>query len=173
MSKDILDDQFLKNSEIDFSEIKFSGKLAGKAWKLEQAIKKINQARIVLFVLGGLITALMLFLTFKTGFLLDYVLSLIIGLIFIGCGFMVKKYPIPSIAIPLALYISVQLIDFMLNNSNLYRGSAWKVAIVFFLGYGIYNAVVASKIKKELIEAAKNMDLKNKTALNNGYTQAG
>lgn len=57
----------------------------------------------------------------------------------------------------------------MLNNLNLYRGLVWKVVIVFFLGYGIYNVVVVSKIKKELIEVVKNMDLKNKMVLNNGY----
>ena len=83
--------------------------------------------------------------------------NILIGLFFVACGLLVKRFPIPAMLIPLILYISYQVLIIGIDGSNLMRGSAWKIAIIFMLGYGIYNSIIASKIKKELIEAAKKM----------------
>lgn len=164
MKKSKLHDQFLKNPEVDFTEVTFSGKLAGKAWKLEQAIEKINRARVVLFILGGLILLPTLFIISSIGFEPEFSMVLLMGAIFIVCGFLVKRYPIGSILIPLVLYVLTQVIAVVSFGSNLYRGSAWKLVIVFLLGYGLYSAIVATRIKKDLIIAANKIRLRNNIA---------
>lgn len=153
--KAIFSDDFLKNDEIDFMEFKFVGKLAGKAWQLEQAVEKIRRARLILFILGGMIILPSLVMYLQTGDKFLVVLSFIIGSFFILAGLMVKKKPIVSIIIPLILYIALVMIEANGDIIALYRGIVWKVIIIFLLGYGAYSAIIAKKVKYDLIDLAK------------------
>ena len=154
--KSIFSDDFLKNEEIDFTEFKFVGKLAGKAWKLEQAVEKIKRAKLTLFILGGLIIipSLMYLLV---GDILLFISSLVIGCVFIIAGIMVKKYPIVSIIIPLVLYLALILLETIEDPFSLYKGLVWKIIFIFLLGYGAYSAIIAKRIKQDLIESAKRV----------------
>ena len=157
MNNNILDDEFLKNEEIDFAQITFSGKLAGKAWKLEQAVEKIRYTRNMLFFLGGTTILSAIFVSLGQMVSFDAILQFVAGFFLLGCAFMVKRYPIVSISIPFGIYLFFQLLVIVFDASSLYRGLAWRIAIISLLSIGLYNAFLARDIKAELIEAAKRI----------------
>lgn len=156
INRDILKDDFLKNEEIVFSEFNFTGKLAGKVWKLEQAVEKIRRAKLTLFILGAIIILTSFFAYLQTEDQLSIVSGLIVGKLFILAATMVKKYPVVAILIPLVLYIILIVIQAGGDLFELYQGIVWKILIIFLLGFGAYNAVIAKTIKQELITMAKS-----------------
>lgn len=139
--------------EIDLDKINFKGKNAGLAWKLEQAGVNIKIARYILYFLGVIMCFPVLYTYFfiKSDLIMA-VIGLLLALPFLLGGFYIKKYPILAISIPLLLYCVYIAILFLGLGARI---GAWDIALAVIMGIGLYNAVKASKIRKQLTEAVR------------------
>ena len=153
ITNEILLDQ--KNSR-RFEDLKpsdLTGPLAGKAWKLEQARERIKWAQYLLIALAG-INILTLMLKVISGpisptaliFTLLYISVLIAGAI------KAKSSPVQAIGAAFSFYIILQLLSSM-GGVPLAQGIVWKLVIIAFLSIGLFNAIQAVKIKKEIMQS--------------------
>jgi hypothetical protein len=152
--QEILDDQL---SNIDFSDLKFKGKLYGKGYKREQAADFLKKIRVLLFILPILV-----FYPILTDFVLHDIVNydllferIVFSIIFMLSGIFFYKNPL--IAIIAAMLSPILMITFMLlTGSYTIRLLGFYGAIIALLIVGIYYHFQEKKIKKELIAEFKN-----------------
>ena len=111
---------------------------------------KIKRARIILWSIGGMNLLASLFaLTNAQAQNVFVVAGVILGLVFIGFGFLAYKKPFISILIPLILLVLLHLAAAIADPSTLLRGIILKVVFIGVLIYGLVGIVEAEKIRKE------------------------
>jgi|GEM_PF-1655909 len=141
-----------KKEEIEFTKIKFSGKLGRKAWKYAQHIDKIIMVRAVIFILSILMFYRVLTnYLFHDFFSLDFFIERVIfGLVFIVAGLIYNKYRIAAIVIASLPIILILTSSIMYDG---FRGGAFNAAVLLIILSGIYYHFQAKKIRKELEQA--------------------
>ena len=130
---------------------KYIGQMIVKKSNIEEANTKIKRARILLWIIGGFFilgTAYQLFQPFSLP-ILYYAPNFVLGLIFIGFGFLTYRLPIIATIIPLIL-ITAYWVFLMSQDINMFiKGILGKVVTFVILVYATYAAVEADKIRKE------------------------
>lgn len=112
-----------------------------------ESIKRVKTSRMILFFLGISNTILLFFvsdITLST----QYIISLSIGLLLIGFGFLSFKKPKIALLIPLCLYLAYYLFLLLINPMYFFSGIAWKIIIVMGLSYGYLSVLKSDKILK-------------------------
>ncbi len=130
----------------------FIGKQISKKSQISDTQSKIKRARVILWVIGGLMFVSGFFI--KTGGStltdsIEVVIRLVIGLIFIAFGFLTYKKPLISILIPLILLLLNYTIAAIINPYTLMQGFVLKIIFLGSLGYALLGIFQAEKIKKE------------------------
>ena len=144
-------------NKVDLSKVKFKGKNAGLAWKLEQAKDQINRARWILaaiagFQLIGLITVLTSNIP-VSGLVKGAYIVIIAG--FLIAALITPKFPVITLGVSFLFYLLYALLStaVAISTTGGPRGVVWLVVILAFLGVGLYYAISSQKIKKQLIAA--------------------
>jgi hypothetical protein len=141
--------------------------------------KKLNQARGILFVIGGLTIAVNVFLVAtvrqrvqegikkelnQQGLVVrdpaklkeaeDYLIRLntvvgivgiVLGVVFVGLGFLIKTYPVPATVIALVLYVGATAVFGVMEPESLKTGWWIKIFIVVALVQAIQTAIAYQK----------------------------
>jgi hypothetical protein len=66
--------------------------------------------------------------------------TVVLGLVFVACGILVKKYPVPTTVTSLVLYVGAVAVFAMMDPDNLKQGVFIKILIVL----GLFKAVQAA-----------------------------
>ena len=144
-----------------------------------ERLKKLHEARNVLFFIGGLTVIANIVLYFVQQGQIDQeaanlqaqqpgidpqlarnimhgvllviqAIGVSIGLLFIGFGFLVKRYPVPIMVSALAVYILATLGFALLDPASLLQGIIVKVIIVI----GLYRGLTAASAYQKEMQAA-------------------
>jgi len=128
----------------------FIGQQILKKGKVSDTKDGIKRARLILWIIGGLniVSPFFIYNTHSTGAIF-IIVGIILGLIFIGLGFLTYKKPFISILISLILLLLFYTIDGLANPSILFQGIIWKIVFLSGLIYGLVSIIQAEKIKKE------------------------
>jgi predicted MFS family arabinose efflux permease len=108
----------------------------------KEDLKKVNNARVTLFVIGGFYIII--------GFVEAYIIAgheLLFGIVdwviagfFIGLGILSQKHPFVAILSGLILYVFIVLLLFLVEPTSLLQGIIWKIAILYYLIMGVKTA---------------------------------
>lgn len=111
---------------------------------------KIKRARIILWIIGGMnLVAPFVAYANAPAQNVFIVAGIILGLIFIGFGFLAYKRPFISILIPLILLVLLHLAAAIADPSTLIKGIILKVLFIGGLVYGLAGIIESEKIRKE------------------------
>ncbi len=152
--QEILDDQL---SNIQFSDLKFKGKLYGKEYQRERAADFLKKIRVLLFILPVLV-----FYPILTDFVIHDIVNYdllfertIFSIIFILSGILFYKNPL--IAIIAAMLAPILMMTAMLfTGFYTIRLLGFYGAIIALLIVGIYYYFQEKKVRNELIQEYKN-----------------
>jgi hypothetical protein len=127
---------------------KFIGQQLLKSDAVEDTGSHITKARIILFVIGGFD---LLILAMSWMLIPGYIkiIGLAIVAIFIGGGILARRYPIPSILIPLLVLLSYHTLMGIIDTRLLAQGMLWKVISLFVLSFALFSTIRAEKLKRE------------------------
>lgn len=128
---------------------KFIGQQILKKGKISNAKDSLGTARVILFLIGGL--NLLAYLMQYRYIVDPLALVLTFGLIaiFLAGGIFIKKYPLPSIIVPLSILLFLYGLTWYLNPAAFINGIIWKMVYVGGLIYALYNVLTARKIQQE------------------------
>ena len=130
---------------------KYIGQMIVKKSSINEANTKIKRARIVLWIIGGFFilgAVLQLFQPFTLP-LLYYAPNVVLGLVFIGFGFLTFRLPIIATIIPLILITAYWVFLMSQDMTLFFKGILYKIATFVILVYAAYAAVEADRIRKE------------------------
>ncbi len=123
-----------------------------KKGKLADTKESIGITRAILFVIAGFNIVFPFFNFADVNVQHDNsacALSIFIGLVFLICGFTVKKDPFISILIPFILLILSYAINAIIEPSTLFNGIIIKLFFIGSMTYSLINIIKSEKIKKE------------------------
>jgi hypothetical protein len=116
-----------------------------------EAKRKINNAKYILFVIGGL----NLILGFVLGFKMEnsnavIIESVIIAVIYVGLGFWCNSKPLPAIIAGLILYLTLIILNMIIDPITIIQGIIWKIVIIGAFIKGISAAREAQELLKKI-----------------------
>ena len=131
-----------------------------KAFLIEEAESKLRNVKIILFVLGGIQIAIGLYYYFGLGdyMLVATIIQLIIGLMYLGLGFLVTKKPLIGVIAGLALYAILVITSALLDPSSFLMGLLFKVVIIIAFVNAIGYAKEVEALRKEMRTLYGNQD---------------
>lgn len=122
--------------------------------KLEDMERKVRTASTTLYILAGLsvIGGIILAARAEPGGSPGAILlvCIILSSIYIGLGYWCRVQPIPAIICGLILYVTVTIINIMMDSSMAWKSIVINILVIAFLVNGLYSAYEAQRIKKEL-----------------------
>lgn len=157
-----------KKDEIEFTKIKFSGKLGGKAFKYADHIEKIIMVRTLIFAMSILVFyPVIINYLFHDFFSVElFIERAIFSLMLIVAGLIYNKYRIVSIIIAIIPIVLILLTMLMhIEEANM-KSLAFYTAILLFIFSGIYYHLQAKKIRKELEQALSENPLTDESNVN-------
>lgn len=116
---------------------------------VKESIKILKKSRMILFAIGAFYCIVPFIQLFETAISNIQIISLALGLIFIGFAFLTYKMPLIALAIPLSLVLIYYITLLLTNPMYLWSGIIWKLIILMGLGYGFISVIKANKILKE------------------------
>jgi len=111
------------------------------------AIKKIKEARNILFIIAALTLIFGIVMYFSTNSLDLLITNLILSIIYCGLGFWATSKPFPATLTALLIYIGIILLNAFIDPNTIYQGILFKIIFTIALvkaSYGAYKF----KIKK-------------------------
>lgn len=152
---DTLDSEFVTFEDIDLSTIKFSGKNAGLSWEMEQAVNKIKLARVILFLLSGVIflRTVTLYLSMGDHWNYGILANFVLVVIFVLCGLRIHKQPKSALFVALGIYTFLFVVSVLFLPLS---GFLWDVVIIVILSYALSGAFKAEAVKEKLIAAYRS-----------------
>ncbi len=127
----------------------FIGKQIANKSKIGDAKESQGKAERILYIVG----AFQLFNAFRAysaGFTKqDVVFYIILGITLIVFGFFSSKKPLLFLTLALLLILGYYVLLYSISPEFLFQGIIWKLVIIGFLGYGIWNTLEAQSLKKK------------------------
>jgi ribosomal protein L37E len=128
----------------------FIGQQILKKGKLSDTKDRINRARNIIWIIGALnIIAPFVAYTHNPLQGMYIVSGIVLGLVFIGCGFLSYKKPLAAILVPMVLLLFSYTVNAIVDPFTLIQGILWKVLFITALSYALVNILQSNKIKKE------------------------
>lgn len=130
----------------------FERRIMRKKEVVKDAEKRIKNVKILLYVLAGLSVVVGLFYIFggNENLFADGIVSLISGLVFIGCAIWVNKQPLTGILAAFIYWIVLQVLYSIVVPSSIFSGIIIKIIIIGVFIKGINSAKDASKYQEQL-----------------------
>lgn len=117
--------------------------------EVEQSVDRLKKSRIILFALGAFYIIVPFTPLMKTNSSFTMIFSIVLGVIFLGFGFLTFKKPKIALLIPLILTVLYYFILFLISPILLFKGVLWKMIVLLGLGYGYFSVRKSDKILKE------------------------
>lgn len=141
-----------KKQEVEFAEINFSGKLAGKSWQYQQQVDGLIRTRVFIFLMSILV-----FYPILTNYLFHDLFDLefmveraVFSLILIAAGLMFNKFRALSILLAL-LPVTLILLSYFFIPGNLdLKRAAFMGAVGIIIAAGLYHHFRAKRLRQEL-----------------------
>ena len=114
-----------------------------------ESIGRLKTSRMILFALGAFYIIAPFTPLMKAPLSLTSILSIVLGLIFVGFGFLTFKNPKLALIIPLSLTVIYYFLLLLINPMYLWTGILWKIIVLMGLGYGYFSIRKSDKILKE------------------------
>jgi uncharacterized membrane protein (UPF0136 family) len=127
----------------------FIGRQISNKSKIGDAKESQAKAQRILYIVGGLQIINGVLVYFNTKSTVDVVFYIVLGLLLGIFGYFSSKKPILFLSLALLLMLGYYALLYSISPELVFRGSIWKVAIICFLGYGIWNAIEAKELKKQ------------------------
>ena len=140
----------LKGSEKE--QAVFGARFIIQKGDIADSIELLKKARILLFGLGALHLFTLYFLHFSLNSLLlslTFIITLFLGVFFLGCAFLSFSKPKIALLIPLLVVSIYYLLLLILDPYDFWTGILWKMIIFVVLAYGYFSVRKADKILKE------------------------
>ena len=116
---------------------------------VKESIERLKKSRIILFILGAFYIIVPFTPLMSTPSSVTLIFSIVLGLMFVGFGFLTFKKPKIALLIPLSLTVLYYLILLIINPLYLWTGILWKMIVLMGLGYGYFSVLKSDKILKE------------------------
>lgn len=127
----------------------FIGKQIANKSKIGDAKESQGKAASILYIVGGF-QIFNAFRAYSGGFAKeDIIFYVILGILLIVFGLFSSKKPLLFLSLALLLILGYYALLFSINPEFLFQGIVWKIIIIAFLGYGIWNTIEAQNLKKE------------------------
>jgi len=146
---------------------KFIRNINNKHTLLADQKKAINKARYILFGLSILFTLLSILLGVVTEFNLGVLLTnLVVAGIYLGLGLWSRKNPFPAILTGFFLYITLIVINAVINPMTIIQGLIIKFFVIAGFVYGYKGVKDSAILEKELesIKKAKDLTVSNEVS---------
>lgn len=114
-----------------------------------ESIGRLKTSRAILFALGAFYIIIPFTPFYGSNSFVAIAISAILGLIFIGFGFLTFKKPKIALLIPLSLTIFYYVILLLISPMLLWVGILWKMIVLMGLGYGYISVRKSQRILKE------------------------
>ena len=134
---------------------------------VKDAINKMKYPRYILFIIGGF-NVLASVIQYQSLDLASIIISIVIGLMFIGFALLTVKSPKIAILIPLILILIYYTLLAVFMPNYFMFGIIWKVIIVIGLSFSIYTVFDAEKILRNNPYVAKKLGFSKIGKKNNG-----
>jgi hypothetical protein len=130
---------------------RFIWNVRNKSKLLKQHKDSVKRGQIILFILGGLdiIIGIITGLFIKDD-LFVLISNLIIGAIFISLGFWANKKPFPALLSGLIVYITLLVINGIIDWQSIFNGLVIKILIIAAFFYGFRSINESKNISSEL-----------------------
>lgn len=127
----------------------FIGRQISNKSKIGDAKVSQVKAQRILYIIGAfqLLNAILTYYNTKSA--TDAVFYIILGLLLGAFGYFSSKKPILFLSLALTLILCYYMLLYLINPELLFRGILWKMVIISFLGYGIWNSLEAQQLKKK------------------------
>lgn len=109
------------------------------------ADKVVKSARTTLFVMSGITFLSGVVFYFLSKELAVLIVNIILTVIYVALGFWSKKKPLAAIFSGLVLYVTVIVLNGLIDPSTIFKGIILKGVVLFYLGKGLYSAKAAQK----------------------------
>ncbi|MBK6986475.1 MAG: zinc ribbon domain-containing protein [Bacteroidetes bacterium] len=121
--------------------------------------KAVSKARNILFVLSGLFA----FFAILLGLLIDtnmaiLISNFVVSLIYLSLGLWSKQNPFPAILTGFFVYISLMVINAVIEPTTLLKGLFMKVIVIGAFVYGYKGVKESEELEKELESIKKAKD---------------
>ncbi|WP_203257528.1 hypothetical protein [Hyunsoonleella ulvae] len=127
----------------------FIGRQISNKSKIGDAKESQEKAQRILYIIAGFQILNAILIYFKTKSVFDTSFYIILGLLLGVLGYFSSKKPILFLSLALIVILSYYGLLYFINPELVLRGILWKIIIVSFLVYGIWNSMEANKLKKE------------------------
>ncbi|AUC14886.1 hypothetical protein BTO06_06935 [Tenacibaculum sp. SZ-18] len=118
----------------------FAKRAIAKKRKID-AKNKISSARNTLFVLAGMMVLFGIINHGNSNSVLDLGINLFFAFMYVVLGFWSEQKALIALLIGLFLYVTLIVINAIIDPVTLVKGIIWKVIIISYLGKGIYSAL--------------------------------
>jgi hypothetical protein len=122
---------------------------SAKYW-LNEAQKKINEAKIVIYVLAGIMVIFGLIQGFALDDFATMVVCLVIAILYLIFAAWSNTNPFGAILTSFIVYLTLQLVGVILDPASLFSGMLWKVLFIIAFIKGIRSAKEAQGYMKDL-----------------------
>ncbi len=110
-------------------------------YKLKEAPKKIKSARTSLFVISGISFLYGLIMFFSNDDSASLITSAILSIIYLVLGYWSQQKPLIALVLGLLVYLTIMVLNGIIEPSTIYKGIIIKVLIIAYLGKGINSAL--------------------------------
>ena len=128
----------------------YQGKVSSSQYWLKESKKKINEGKIVIYILAALTFIFGVFVGLSRE---DYglmIVNLIICLLYLICAAWADKNPFGAILTSFVIYLTLQVVEAFVDPASLFQGIILKVVFIGVFIKGIRSATEAQRLIKEL-----------------------
>ncbi len=145
-------DKLGKKEELEYREMKFTGKYAGKSWEHSQCIDGLIRTRAIIFIMVLLVFYPMVSnYIFHDYFSLEmFIERVVYSVLFLIAGMMFNKYRMLSTVIAMIPMIIILLTYLAIAGQFSIGKVGFSVAIIFILLSGVYYHYKGKRLRKEL-----------------------
>ncbi len=127
----------------------FIGRQISNKSKIGDAKESQEKAQRILYIIGGFQIINGILVYFNTKSIVDVTFYITLGILLGVFGYFSSKKPILFLSLALILILSYYGLLYLINPEFILRGILWKVVIIGFLCYGIWNSMEAQQLKKK------------------------
>ncbi|HEY3404083.1 MAG TPA: hypothetical protein VGK59_11885 [Ohtaekwangia sp.] len=128
----------------------YKGKVMNTRLSLKEAQDKIDKAKLIIYVLAGFTFIFGLVAGLVNDDMPTMVVNMVICVLYIILAFWASTNPFGAILTCFIIYITLQIVNAIVEPSTLISGILWKVIFIGAFVKGIQSASEAQKLMKEM-----------------------
>ena len=118
-------------------------------WQIKEAKDYVKAAEWMLYALG-IINLLYLIPAFDLISGVELFIGIFLSLIYVAAGIGTHYKPLLAIGAAFIIYLLIHILSYWIDPSSLYSGLLWKIIIIGFFCFGLFNALKIHRINKTI-----------------------